>query len=157
YTLDPRFGNLVRTAIRLGFEVGGYDLFERDFDRREEYQAATLAESGVSMGRSVLMRTSNRRPFEFRTNGLQLSGSRSRKSELQGSLLFEDTKFGEEFSDLGSVATNCLGDIGRAGGPEEANGRISDSGHYFRTGTLSDPACILPESDVTHVMGTILD
>ena len=26
YTLDPRFGNLVRTAIRLGFEVGGYDL-----------------------------------------------------------------------------------------------------------------------------------
>lgn len=43
YTLDPRFGNLVRTAIRLGFEVGGYDLADGDFDRREEYQAATLA------------------------------------------------------------------------------------------------------------------
>ena len=48
YTLDPRFGNLVRTAIRLGFEVGGYDLADRDFDRREEYQAATLAERFAS-------------------------------------------------------------------------------------------------------------
>jgi hypothetical protein len=43
YTLDPRFGNLVRTAIRLGFEVGGYDSCDSDFDRREEHQAATLA------------------------------------------------------------------------------------------------------------------
>jgi hypothetical protein len=43
YTLDPRFGNLVRTAIRLGFEVGGYDPRESDFDGREEHQAATLA------------------------------------------------------------------------------------------------------------------
>ena len=48
YTLDPRFGNLVRTALRLGFEVGGYDLADRDFDRREEYQAATLAERFAS-------------------------------------------------------------------------------------------------------------
>ncbi|SIN76325.1 hypothetical protein SAMN05444166_0705 [Singulisphaera sp. GP187] len=44
YTLDPRFGNLVRTALRLGFEVGGYDLADGDFGRREEYQAATLAQ-----------------------------------------------------------------------------------------------------------------
>jgi hypothetical protein len=43
YTLDPRFGNLLRTAMRLGFEVGGYDLADGDFDRREQYQAATLA------------------------------------------------------------------------------------------------------------------
>jgi hypothetical protein len=43
YTRDPRFGNLVRTALRLGFEVGGYDLADGDFDRREVYQAATLA------------------------------------------------------------------------------------------------------------------
>jgi hypothetical protein len=43
YTLDPRFGNLVRTALRLGFEIGGYDRADRDFDRREEYQAAALA------------------------------------------------------------------------------------------------------------------
>ncbi len=43
YTLDPRFGNLVRTAIRLGFEVGGYDSLHSDFDGREERQAATLA------------------------------------------------------------------------------------------------------------------
>lgn len=48
YTLDPRFGNLVRTVIRLGFEVGGHDLFAPDFDRREEYQAATLAERFAS-------------------------------------------------------------------------------------------------------------
>lgn len=44
YTLDPRFGNLLRTAMGLGFEVGGYDLANGDFDRREEYQAATLAQ-----------------------------------------------------------------------------------------------------------------
>ncbi len=48
YTLDPRFGNLVRTAIHLGFKLGGYDLFEPDFDRREEYQAATLAATFAS-------------------------------------------------------------------------------------------------------------
>jgi hypothetical protein len=44
YTDDPRFGNLVRTAIRLGFELGGYDLADNQFNRREEYQAATIAE-----------------------------------------------------------------------------------------------------------------
>ncbi len=43
YTLDPRFGNLLRTATRLGFEIDGYDLTDRDFNRREEYQAATIA------------------------------------------------------------------------------------------------------------------
>jgi hypothetical protein len=75
----------------------------------------------------------------------------------QGSSLFEDTKFGEELSDLGSVATDCLGDIRRAGGPEKTDRRISDGGHYFGTGALSDPACVLPEGNVTHVMGAILD
>ncbi len=48
YTNDPRFGNLVRTALRLGFEVGGYDLADSDFNRREEYQAATIAERFAS-------------------------------------------------------------------------------------------------------------
>jgi hypothetical protein len=48
YTLDPRFGNLVRTAIHLDFEIGGYDLGDRDFNRREEYQAAVLAERFAS-------------------------------------------------------------------------------------------------------------
>ncbi len=43
YTNDPRFGNAVRTALRLGFEVGGYDLADSDFNRREEYEAATIA------------------------------------------------------------------------------------------------------------------
>jgi hypothetical protein len=43
YTRDPRFGNLVRTALRLDFAVSGYDRFERDFNRREEYQATALA------------------------------------------------------------------------------------------------------------------
>lgn len=43
YTIDPRFGNLVRTAIHLDFEIGGYDLLSSDFNARESYQAATLA------------------------------------------------------------------------------------------------------------------
>lgn len=43
YTRDPRFGNLVRTAVRLGFEVDGYDHAGGDFDRREEGQATVLA------------------------------------------------------------------------------------------------------------------
>lgn len=43
YTLDPRFGNLLRTALRLGYEVDGYDFAGGDFDTREEYQAAELA------------------------------------------------------------------------------------------------------------------
>src|SRR5262249_54042623 len=34
----------------------------------------------------------------------------------QGSLLLEDAQFGEEASDLGSVSTEGLGDIRRAGG-----------------------------------------
>jgi hypothetical protein len=48
YTLDPRFGNLVRTALRLGFEVGGYDVSDPVFDRREEHQAAALAAAFAS-------------------------------------------------------------------------------------------------------------
>src|SRR6185312_6992220 len=48
YTNDPRFGNAVRTALRLGFEVDGYDLADGDFNRREEYEAATLAERFAS-------------------------------------------------------------------------------------------------------------
>ena len=75
----------------------------------------------------------------------------------QGSLLFEDAQFGEERLDLGSVPTDGLGDIRRAGGPEEADRRISDGGHDLGTGTLADPAGVLPERDVTHVMGPILD
>ena len=78
-------------------------------------------------------------------------------SSRQGLSLFEDTEFGEELSDLGTVATGYLGDIRRACESEEADRRISDGGHYLGTGTLSDPACILPERDVTHVMATILD
>jgi hypothetical protein len=79
------------------------------------------------------------------------------RSWVQGSSLFEDTKFGEELSDLGSVATDCLGDIRCARRPEEADRRISDGGHYFGTRTLSDPACVLPERDVSDVMTTVLD
>ena len=75
----------------------------------------------------------------------------------QGSLLFEDTKFGEELADLGSISADGLGDIRGAGGPEEADGRIPDGGHDFGTGTLSDAARVLFESDIAHVMGTILD
>src|SRR5262249_32322206 len=43
YTRDPRFGNLVRSALGLGFDVGGYDAAESDFGTREQRQAATLA------------------------------------------------------------------------------------------------------------------
>ncbi len=76
---------------------------------------------------------------------------------MQGRSLFEDTKLGEELSDLGSVATDCLGDIRRARGPEEADRHTSDGSHHFGTGTLSDPACILSKRDVADVMATILD
>jgi hypothetical protein len=75
----------------------------------------------------------------------------------QGRSLFKDTKFGEELSDLGSIATDCLGDIRRSRRPEEADRCISDSGHYFGTRTFSDPACVLAERDVTHVVTPILD
>jgi hypothetical protein len=82
--------------------------------------------------------------------------SKSRENP-QGRSLFEDTKFGEELSDLGSIATDCLGDIRRSRRPEEADRCISDSGHYFGTRTFSDPACVLAERDVTHVVTPILD
>jgi hypothetical protein len=55
YTNDPRFGNAVRTALRLGFLVDGYDLADGDFNRREEYQAATLAERFASRGDSRIV------------------------------------------------------------------------------------------------------
>lgn len=44
YTRDPRFGNLLRTAIRLDFEIAGYDLMDSDFDRREDFQATSISE-----------------------------------------------------------------------------------------------------------------
>jgi hypothetical protein len=75
----------------------------------------------------------------------------------QGSLLFEDTKNGEELSDLVRIPTQCLGDICRADGTEEADCRISNGGHDFGTRPLSDPACVLPERDVAHVVGPIFD
>ena len=43
----------------------------------------------------------------------------------QGRSLFEDTKFGEELSDLGSVATDCLGNIRRARGPDEESHKFA--------------------------------
>jgi hypothetical protein len=72
----------------------------------------------------------------------------------QGHLLLEDTKSGEEFPELRRVATDRLGDVDRAGGAHEADCRISDSGHYFWTGSFSDPACVFTEGDVAHVNGT---
>jgi hypothetical protein len=48
YTADPRFGNLVRTAIHLGFEIRGYDFGDGQFDSREEYQATALAQQFAS-------------------------------------------------------------------------------------------------------------
>lgn len=48
YTLDPRFGNLLRTAISLDFELSGYDSSDHDFERREAHQAAALAKAFAS-------------------------------------------------------------------------------------------------------------
>lgn len=55
YTNDPRFANAVRTALRLGYEVDGYDLAHPDFNRREEYEAATLAARFASRPDSKLV------------------------------------------------------------------------------------------------------
>ena len=43
YTNDPRFGNLLRKAIELGFEIREYDSFPRDAQQREQDQARALA------------------------------------------------------------------------------------------------------------------
>ena len=60
-------------------------------------------------------------------------------------------------SDLRSVPTDGLGDIRRAGGPEEANRRIAQRGHDLGTAALADATGVLPERHVAHVMRPILD
>lgn len=44
YTNDPRFGNVIRQAMNLGFEVLGYDFRPFTHEGREEYAASVLAE-----------------------------------------------------------------------------------------------------------------
>ena len=56
----------------------------------------------------------------------------------EGSSLIEDTELGEQCSDRGSVSTDGLGGIRRAGDREEADRRITQSGHDLRTRTLAD-------------------
>jgi hypothetical protein len=43
YVSDPQFGNLLRTAIGLGFELHAYESHGTDFNEREYQQAANLA------------------------------------------------------------------------------------------------------------------
>ena len=76
---------------------------------------------------------------------------------VQGPSLFEDTEFGEELSHLGGISADCLGTVRSAGGPEEADRRIPDGGHDLGAGSFSDPARVVIEGDIAHVMGTILD
>lgn len=44
YTSDPRFGNVLRRALALKFDVLGYDFRPFQHDSREEYAAAALGE-----------------------------------------------------------------------------------------------------------------
>jgi len=75
----------------------------------------------------------------------------------QGSSLFQDAQSGEESTDLRCVSAKCLRDVGYAHGPQQADRRISEGSHHFRTGTLADPARVLAHCDVTYVVRTILD
>ena len=75
----------------------------------------------------------------------------------QGSSLFQDAQSGEESTDLRCVSAKCLRDVGYAHGPQQADHRISEGSHHFRTGTLADPARVLAHCDVTYVVRTILD
>lgn len=43
YVSDPHFGNLLRTAIKLDFEIHAYEAHGRNYDLREHGQAANLA------------------------------------------------------------------------------------------------------------------
>lgn len=43
YTADPRFGNLLRSALNLKFTVLGYDFGHSSHEAREEYAATALA------------------------------------------------------------------------------------------------------------------
>jgi hypothetical protein len=43
YTADPRFGNLLRSALKLKFTVLGYDFGHSSHEAREEYAARALA------------------------------------------------------------------------------------------------------------------
>ena len=72
--------------------------------------------------------------------------------EIQGSLLFEDAECGEECSDLGSISTESLSDIGCTGDAEKPDRGVAQCRHDFGTGALPDPACVLPQRDVAHVM-----
>ena len=76
---------------------------------------------------------------------------------LQGGSLFQDAQSGEESTDLRCVSAKCLRDVGYAHGPQQADRRISEGSHDFRTGTLADPAGVLAHCDVTYVVRTILD
>ena len=75
----------------------------------------------------------------------------------QGSSLFQDAQSGEESTDLRCVSAKCLRDVGYAHGPQQADRRVSEGSHHFRTGTLADPARVLAHCDVTYVVRTILD
>ena len=75
----------------------------------------------------------------------------------QGGSLFQDAQSGEESTDLRCVSAKCLRDVGYAHGPQQADRRISEGSHDFRTGTHADPAGVLAHCDVTYVVRTILD
>ena len=57
------------------------------------------------------------------------------RSGIQGSSLFQDAQSGEESTDLRCVSAKCLRDVGYAHGPQQADRRISEGSHHFRTGT----------------------
>ena len=86
-----------------------------------------------------------------------LKGVKTFRVTKQGSSLFQDAQSGEESTDLRCVSAKCLRDVGYAHGPQQADRRVSEGSHHFRTGTLADPARVLAHCDVTYVVRTILD
>ena len=97
-----------------------------------------------------------KRPFPvLEDRGVRRRGSGER--EDQGSLPFQDAQFVVEIVDPRGVSSEGLGDIDDTGGAKPSQGRVPQRRHHLRAGTLPNPARILTQGDVAHVMGAVFD
>jgi len=135
----------------VGSAVRGFRLV----NRRSAYGLRPIARELRSKQPEVC-RTQDKRPQGSREAPSYITRIR-RWPGIQGSSLFQDAQSGEESTDLRCVSAKCLRDVGYAHGPQQADRRVSEGSHHFRTGTLADPARVLAHCDVTYVVRTILD